>query len=116
MSTRYAAKRELLLDTLTQQLPELEISGVSAGLHVLASLPLGVDEQRAALRARDAGVGVHDLHRHFTTVAHRPPAFNVGFALPTESELRQGAQLLAEAIRNDKRPQASTRRRLVPAR
>jgi GntR family transcriptional regulator / MocR family aminotransferase len=97
MRTRYAAKRELLIESLERWLPETELSGISAGLHVLVWLPPGVDEAGTAARAREAGVGVHELHRHCTTVAPLPGAFVVGFALPSESEIRTGVRLLGEA-------------------
>jgi len=113
MRTRYAAKRAVLLETLERKLPDAEISGIAAGLHVLVWLPPGVDEQRAAARARGTGVGVHELHRHCTTVAARPAAFVVGFALPRESELRKGAHLLADAVTDDKQVE-KRERRLVP--
>ena len=104
MRTRYAAKRELLLQTLERRIPEAEISGISAGLHVLLRLPTDVDERRAAARARERGVGVHELHRHCTTVAPRPGAFIIGFALPRGTELRKGADLLATAIEHERHP------------
>jgi GntR family transcriptional regulator/MocR family aminotransferase len=116
MRPHYSAKRELLLSTLTRQLPELQISGVSAGLHVLVWLPPQVDEQRAAARAREAGVGVHELHRHCNTVAPRAGAFIVGFALPRESELMRGAKLLAEAIKHQEPTPRPAARKLVRAR
>ena len=86
----YAAKRQLLLETLERELPESEVSGVSAGLHLLVWLPPGVDEQQSA-RARERGVAVRELHRHCATPARLPAAFLIGFASPTETELRRGA-------------------------
>ena len=72
--------------------------GGAAGLHVLAWLPGGADEHATAMRARQAGVGVHELHRHCTTQAPSDPALLLGFALPTESELIMATGLLAEAL------------------
>jgi GntR family transcriptional regulator/MocR family aminotransferase len=104
MRNRYAGKRELLIQTLERRLPEAEISGISAGLHVLLRLPDDVDEQRAAAHARNRGVAVHELHRHCTTIAPRPGAFIIGFALPRGTELRRGAELIATAIENERHP------------
>ena len=98
MRRRYRAKRTVLVDELGTHLPEVRVSGTEAGLHVLAWLPGGADEHATAMRARRAGVGLHELHRHCTTRAPSPPALLLGFALPTESELRAAAKLLAEAI------------------
>jgi GntR family transcriptional regulator/MocR family aminotransferase len=98
MRRRYASKRQLLVEMLAQALPEVRISGASAGLHLLATLPEEIDEHETALRARRAGVGVHELHRHCTTVAPRPPALVLGYALPSESELVTAVGLLAGAV------------------
>lgn len=87
-----------LIDALAAHLPEVRISGTAAGLHLLAWLPDGTDEHATAMRARSAGVGLHELHRHCTAQASWPPAFLLGFALPSESDLRAAAKLLAEAI------------------
>jgi DNA-binding transcriptional MocR family regulator len=69
-----------------------------SGLHLLAWLPDGADEYATAMRARHSGVGVHELHRHCTTQAARPPALLLGFALPSESELITATRLIAAAI------------------
>jgi GntR family transcriptional regulator / MocR family aminotransferase len=98
MRRRYRAKRDVLIDALGTHLPEVRISGTAAGLHLLAWLPDGTDEHATAMRARASGVGLHELHRHCLTQASWPPAFLLGFALPSESELRAATKLLAEAI------------------
>jgi GntR family transcriptional regulator/MocR family aminotransferase len=98
MRRRYRAKREVLIDALGEYLPGARVSGTAAGLHLLAWLPDGADEYATAMRARHSGVGVHELHRHCTTHAARPPALLLGFALPSESELVTATRLIAEAI------------------
>jgi len=98
MRRRYRAKRDVLVAELGKQLPEVRVSGTAAGLHVLAWLPEGADEHGTAMRVRQSGVGVHELHRHCTTRATSAPALLLGFALPTESELITATQLLAEAL------------------
>ena len=98
MRQRYRAKRDVLIGALGRFLPEVRISGIAGGLHLLAWLPDGADERETATRARQSGVGVHELHRHCTTHAPSPPALLLGFALPSESELVTATRLLAEAI------------------
>ncbi|MCW2909391.1 MAG: GntR family transcriptional regulator [Actinomycetia bacterium] len=98
MRRRYRAKREVLVGALGTHLPEVRIGGAAAGLHLLAWLPDGTDEHETAMRARRSGVGVHELHRHCTTHASSSPALILGFALPSESELRTATALLAEAV------------------
>src|SRR5580692_12917329 len=98
MRRRYRAKRDVLVAELGKQLPKVRVSGTAAGLHVLAWLPDGADEHATAMRARQSGVGVHELHRHCTTQAPSAPALLLGFAVPTESELITATRLLAEAL------------------
>jgi GntR family transcriptional regulator/MocR family aminotransferase len=98
MRRHYRAKRDVLIDALATHLPEVRVSGTAAGLHLLAQLPDGADEHETALRARRSGVGTHELHRHCTSRAPSPPALLLGFALPSESELRAAIRLLAEAL------------------
>jgi GntR family transcriptional regulator / MocR family aminotransferase len=98
MRRRYRAKRDVLVGALRTYLPEVRIHGTAAGLHLLAQLPDGADERAIALRARGAGIGLHELHRHCTIQAPFPPALLLGFALPGESDLAAAAQLLASAV------------------
>jgi GntR family transcriptional regulator / MocR family aminotransferase len=98
MRRRYAEKRQILVEALAEHVPDVLVHGASAGLHLLAALPAGIDEHAAAERARQAGVGLHELHYHCTTVAPRPPAFVLGYALPTPSELRAAAQILGTVV------------------
>jgi len=98
MRRLYRAKRDVLLGALDHYLPEVRISGAAAGLHLLAWLPDGTDERATAVRARDSGVGTHELHRHCHTRAPSPPALLLGFALPSESDLVAAARLLADAV------------------
>jgi GntR family transcriptional regulator / MocR family aminotransferase len=98
MRRSYRAKRDVLVAELGKQLPQVRVSGTAAGLHVLAWLPDGTDERETAVRARQAGVGLHELHRHCTTHAPSGPALLLGFALPSKSELITATGLLAEAV------------------
>ena len=98
MRHRYRAKRELLIGTLAEHVPELRVSGAAAGLHVMAWLPSGCDEHGVALRAAELSVGVHELHRNCMTESEWPPALLLGYALPTEAEIAAGARLLAQTI------------------
>jgi GntR family transcriptional regulator / MocR family aminotransferase len=98
MRRRYRAKREILVGALGRYLPQVRVSGTAAGLHLLAWLPAASDERRTAMRVREAGVGLHELHRHCTVHAPAPPALLLGFAYPSESDLMTGARLLAGAL------------------
>ncbi|OKJ01159.1 MocR-like pyridoxine biosynthesis transcription factor PdxR [Kitasatospora sp. CB01950] len=94
---RYRARRDALVEALRTHLPEAELRGVAAGLHLYLDLPDGVDEQAVAAAALRRGVRV-------ATVGPgrlRPgrPAIAVGYAGVAEQRLRDAAALLGEAVR-----------------
>ena len=98
MRRRYRAKRDVLIDALSRDLPAVRVGGAAAGLHLIAWLPEECEEHAIAMRARDASVCVHELHAHCSTRAEWPPAFLLGYALPSEAEIRAGIGLLAGAF------------------
>jgi GntR family transcriptional regulator/MocR family aminotransferase len=57
----YRARRDALLDALRRHLPGLRPVGASAGLHVLAWLPPGVDEGALHRSATEAGIALETL-------------------------------------------------------
>ena len=93
----YRAKRDVLIGALHRHLPDVRISGIAGGLTCWPGSTDGADERATAVH-QQSGVAVHELHRHCTTHAPSPPALLLGFALPSESELRAAVRLLAAAI------------------
>jgi GntR family transcriptional regulator/MocR family aminotransferase len=94
---RYRARRDALLGALARELPGVRAGGVAAGLHLVAWLPDDVDEAGLAAAAGARGVAVHALHADCTTVAPRPGALLLGYALLAEPALERAVALLASA-------------------
>src|SRR5262245_51430654 len=99
MRRRYRGKRDLLIALLDEHLPAARVSGAAGGLHLMATLPEGADERATAEAARRRGVALHELHRHCTVHRPTPPALLLGYAFPTDAELREGVRLIAQALR-----------------
>jgi GntR family transcriptional regulator/MocR family aminotransferase len=99
MRPRYRVKHDLLLSVLAKQLPEARVSGAAGGLHLLATLPEGIDEKATTEAAMQSGVAVHGLRRHCTVHAPMPPAVLLGYAFPTPAAIRTGIEVFARAIR-----------------
>ena len=97
MRSLYRRRRDALLDALRGRLPELEPTGVSAGLHVLAWLPAGVDEAAVVEAAAVRGVGVYGLATYWLNGGGRPGLL-FGYGSLSESAIVEGVDLLAEAI------------------
>jgi GntR family transcriptional regulator / MocR family aminotransferase len=102
----YRARRDTLLRALREHLPELTPVGASAGLHVVAWLPDGIDEAALIERAAAHGValtGVTPYHR----IRHDGPGGLIfGYGMPTESEIEEGIRLIARELEGLRRAAA----------
>jgi GntR family transcriptional regulator/MocR family aminotransferase len=67
------------------------IRGIAAGLHLVATLPRGIDEQRVARTAADHDVRLHPIGAYWQ---HRPKrdrhGLVLGYAHLTEREIADG--------------------------
>lgn len=93
----YRARRDALLDALRGHLPDLHPCGASAGLHLLAWLPDGLDERSVVGAAVGAGVGLNGLTRRRFTPAG-PGGLIFGYGTIPERDIEPGIRTLAEAI------------------
>jgi GntR family transcriptional regulator/MocR family aminotransferase len=94
----YRTRRDALIAALAACLPEVQVRGAAAGLHVLARLPDDADDAAIAAEARRRGVAVHALHRHCTCVAPSPPALLLGYAQLSQDALQAAIRELAAVI------------------
>lgn len=102
----YAARRQALIAALRQAAPALQVTGVDAGLHLLADLPPGTDEIALQQHLRNAGLAVDVLCQYATTPLARK-ALVCGYALlPVTQAPAAAAVIASHAHRNQ--AQAST--------
>ena len=97
MRLRYRRRRDVLVNALATELPEVEVRGIAAGLHLVAVLPRGVDEQRVLMEARARGIALSGLGEH----SIRPRSEHgllLGYAASHEPTIRAGVRGLAEAV------------------
>ena len=94
----YRARRDTLLDAIRMFLPEVRPVGASAGLHVFAWLPAGIDEAAVVRRAAAAGVGVYPLSRYGYARADGTGGLIFGYGAVNEREIVEGVKLVADAI------------------
>jgi GntR family transcriptional regulator/MocR family aminotransferase len=93
----YRRRRDVLLASLRSHVPDLRPAGASAGLHVVAWLPDGVDEQAVTTRAAALGVGVQGVSRH-RTADGGPAGLLFGYGAISEIEIDEGIRLVAQAV------------------
>jgi GntR family transcriptional regulator / MocR family aminotransferase len=97
MRLRYRSRRDVLVGALERHLPELDVAGVAAGLHVVASVPRGRSEASALAAARRAGIALSGLREH-RIAPGGSGALLLGFARSSEASLRAGVRALATAF------------------
>jgi GntR family transcriptional regulator/MocR family aminotransferase len=93
----YRARRDRLTGALARRLPELEVQGVAAGLHVLARLPDGLDDERVAREAAAAGLLVEPLSESWLG-PRGPHGLVLGYGGVHESAVEPAVEELAAAI------------------
>lgn len=97
----YRDRRKHLLDCLAAELPELEIEGTAAGLHVTLRLPSELtraDEAQIVSGLREWGLATEGLGRYSLT-AEGPRRLFVGYGRITDSAIASSVRLLAKAVR-----------------
>ncbi|HEV2932782.1 MAG TPA: hypothetical protein VGY96_06600 [Streptosporangiaceae bacterium] len=91
----YAARRRALIAGLRSL--RLRISGVDAGLHLVADLPAGADEAEVQRRLAEAGLAV-DVLGQFSTAPLDRRALVCGYALLPETQAAAAAGLIGGAV------------------
>jgi GntR family transcriptional regulator / MocR family aminotransferase len=93
----YAARRRALITGLRDRAPRLRISGVDAGLHLVADLPPGTDEVAVQRRLSSAGLAVDVLGQYATAPLERQ-ALVCGYSLLPETQAAAAAAVIADAV------------------
>ncbi|MDG4820694.1 PLP-dependent aminotransferase family protein [Asanoa sp. WMMD1127] len=92
----YRRRRDALLAALAAHLPEFRPAGVAAGLHLVAWLPPGLDEDTVVAAGLRSGVGVHGVGPY--RLAPGPPGLIFGYATLDPPAIDEGLGLLAAAL------------------
>lgn len=96
MRPRYRRRRDVLLSALRDQLPELEPTGISAGLHVVTWLPEDLDESATVAAAASRGLGVYGLSPYRMSTGR--PGLLFGYGALSERAIADGVALLAATV------------------
>ena len=93
----YAARRRALIAGLRDRASALRITGVDAGLHLVADLPPGTDETGLQRRLGRAGLAVDVLGQYATAPLARR-ALVCGYALLPETQAAAAAAVIAARV------------------
>ncbi|MFD0316854.1 MocR-like pyridoxine biosynthesis transcription factor PdxR [Streptomyces flavalbus] len=98
---RYRRRRDELVAALAERAPDVEVTGIAAGLHAVLRLPPGT-EQAVVRAAAWHGLAVHGLsrYRHPATPAttRAPDALVVGYATPPDHAWAGTLEALCRAL------------------
>jgi GntR family transcriptional regulator/MocR family aminotransferase len=95
----YRSRRDALLTALAQHLPELEPTGIAAGLHLVAWLPQGLDEATVIAAAAREGVAVAGVSPYRLSPDPRGGLI-FGYSNLNERAITDGITRLARAVSN----------------
>jgi GntR family transcriptional regulator / MocR family aminotransferase len=103
MRTRYRARRDALVESLTEALPEVRVHGIRAGLHV--TIQLREEDRGRAIRDEAArrGVGLTALSDYRADRSQDSSMLLLGYARCPEDAIREGVRELAAAVRAARR-------------
>jgi GntR family transcriptional regulator/MocR family aminotransferase len=101
----YRARRDRLLAALGVELPDLDVEGVAAGIHVVLRLPPSVDDRVAASEAERDGVRVVPLSTYQVAPADRG-GLVIGYGRIHADALEGAVSALASALRRTSSPRA----------
>jgi GntR family transcriptional regulator/MocR family aminotransferase len=96
---RYRRRREQLVTALAHYLPEAEITGLAAGLHLPLRLPPGTDAREVLRRGAQQELGLADADRYRIRRRSGPePGLVLGFGNLRDTRVDEAAQRLGRAV------------------
>lgn len=94
----YRDRREVLLAAIRSELPEVDVSGISAGLHATVRFPRRLDETAIRERAGRRDMGVTFMRRHYLGKAPDESTLLLSYAQMPETALRTALRTLVGII------------------
>lgn len=96
--TRFRRRRQRLLDALTIELPELAVTGIAAGMHLVLTLPSHVPASAVTGAGTSEGLALTSLRR-YTDTADRPDALVLGYGNLDDALVEEAVARLAALVR-----------------
>lgn len=96
---RYRDRRAALVGALARHLPDAEVEGIAAGLHLLARIPSQGDERQILRAARQRGIRLYGLTDYQIEHHASAPGLVLGYAGLTIDAIDHGTAELAELVR-----------------
>jgi GntR family transcriptional regulator/MocR family aminotransferase len=97
MRPRYRRRRDVLLGALRERLPDVEPTGISAGMHVTTWLPADLDEAGIIDAAAQRSLGVYGVRPYRMSRTGRP-GLVFGYGGLSERAIAEGIDILADVV------------------
>jgi GntR family transcriptional regulator / MocR family aminotransferase len=94
----YRRRRDRLVTALRRQAPQVDVTGVAAGLHAVVRLPAGRDEGEVVARVAEHGVAVEGLADYRAGEPGHGPALVVGYGTPPDHAFTAAIARLTAAL------------------
>jgi GntR family transcriptional regulator/MocR family aminotransferase len=95
---RYRDRRDTLVQTLAEQLPDAPVSGIAAGLHLLLRLPTTVNTASTVRAAATRSLLVADLAAYHATEDHADHGLVLGYGNLADGAVQAAVAQLRAAI------------------
>jgi GntR family transcriptional regulator/MocR family aminotransferase len=99
MRSLYARRRRVLIEALARHAPGVKLTGLAAGFHAVAHLPLSADEQAVVTAARERSVGLYGMAPYRGVRVAAPPQLVLGFGNVGERAIESGIATVADLLR-----------------
>jgi GntR family transcriptional regulator/MocR family aminotransferase len=98
MRTLYSHRRTALVEALATHAPSIPVTGLAAGFHAIAHLPVGLSEPAVIAAASTHSVALYGMSPHRSTHSPTPPQLILGFGNLPERTIHQGITLIAPLL------------------
>ncbi len=99
MRGTYARRRTALIEALGRHAPAVRLTGLAAGFHAVAHLPVPADEEAVVAEARRRSVGLYGMAPFRASRGAAPPQLVLGFGLVSERAIEAGIAAVADLLR-----------------
>jgi GntR family transcriptional regulator/MocR family aminotransferase len=99
MRARYRARRDMLVEALVEALPEVQVHGIRAGLHVTVQLRDGDRAREIRDEAARRGVALTAMSDYYLDSSEDSAMLLLGYGRASEAVIRAGVRELAAAVR-----------------
>ena len=98
MRTEYAARRDVLVESLAGHAPGVRLTGLAAGFHAVAHLPAKAAEQDVIRAARERSVGLYGMSANRADRSPDPPQLVLGFGNTSQRAIATGIALVGDLL------------------